>query len=66
MSGLAKFEDILHALSKEIADADYFFFVDGDVRFNEDVLLADVAGDMVAVEHPMCVHAQRGTRNPSL
>jgi len=53
LSGLGKFEDILNALEKEISEADYFYFIDGDVRFQEDVLLADVSGDLVAVEHPM-------------
>ena len=53
LSGLGKFEDILNALEKEIEEADYFYFIDGDVRFQEDVLLADVSGDLVAVEHPM-------------
>lgn len=51
-SGLSKFEDILSALREPIQKADYFFFFDGDVRFNEDVLLADVAADLTGVEHP--------------
>jgi hypothetical protein len=51
-SGLSKFEDILNALLPVIEAADYFYFMDGDVRFNEDVHLADVAGDLVGVEHP--------------
>lgn len=29
--------------------------MDGDVRFQEHVLLGDISGDMVAVEHPMYV-----------
>eukprot|EP00038_Savillea_parva_P023365 m.40558 g.40558 ORF g.40558 m.40558 type:complete len:607 (-) comp5998_c0_seq1:4148-5968(-) len=66
MSGLRKFEDILTALETVIAAADYFYFIDGDVRFHENVLLGDVSGDMVAVEHPMyprhdngwCVHGK--------
>jgi len=67
LSGLKKFEDILTALEQPIRDADYFYFMDGDVRFQEHVLLADVAGDLVAVEHPMyprhdwgwCVHGKQ-------
>lgn len=67
LSGLKKFEDILTALEQPIRDADYFYFMDGDVRFKEHVLLADVAGDLVAVEHPMyprhdwgwCVHGKQ-------
>eukprot|EP00040_Diaphanoeca_grandis_P032287 m.195372 g.195372 ORF g.195372 m.195372 type:complete len:517 (+) comp32566_c0_seq1:789-2339(+) len=51
-SGLSKFEDILDGLGIVIAQADYFFFIDGDVQFKEDVLLADVAADLMAVEHP--------------
>mmetsp|Transcript_6635 Transcript_6635/g.17074 ORF Transcript_6635/g.17074 Transcript_6635/m.17074 type:complete len:653 (-) Transcript_6635:296-2254(-) len=51
-SGLSKFEDILHALRPQIEAADFFYFMDGDVRFKEDVMLADVAGDLVGVEHP--------------
>eukprot|EP00040_Diaphanoeca_grandis_P014763 m.74992 g.74992 ORF g.74992 m.74992 type:complete len:587 (-) comp24724_c0_seq2:165-1925(-) len=66
LSGLKKFEDILHALATIIEQADYFYFMDGDVRFQEHVLLGDVAGDLVAVEHPMyprhdwgwCVHGK--------
>eukprot|EP00037_Helgoeca_nana_P030268 m.372486 g.372486 ORF g.372486 m.372486 type:complete len:591 (+) comp28148_c0_seq3:361-2133(+) len=66
LSGLRKFEDILTALETHIEEADYFYFMDGDVRFQEHVLLGDVAGDMVAVEHPMyprhdkgwCVHGK--------
>lgn len=54
-SGLSKFEDILNALRSHIEAADYFYFIDGDVRFQEDVLLADVAGDLVGVEHPFYV-----------
>lgn len=37
MSKSQKFEDILTALEHHIAEADYFYFMDGDVRFNEDV-----------------------------
>lgn len=51
-SGLSKFEDILNALEPIIEAADFFYFMDGDVRFNENVSLADVAGDLVGVEHP--------------
>lgn len=51
-SGLSKFEDILNALQPVIEAADFFYFMDGDVRFNEDVHLADIAGDLVGVEHP--------------
>eukprot|EP00041_Stephanoeca_diplocostata_P006416 m.84305 g.84305 ORF g.84305 m.84305 type:complete len:601 (+) comp16351_c0_seq41:497-2299(+) len=66
MSGLRKFEDILTALEGPISDADYFYFMDGDVHFQEHVLLGDISGDMVAVEHPMyprhdwgwCVHGK--------
>lgn len=54
-SGLSKFEDILHALQPQIEAADFFYFIDGDVRFQEDVLLSDVAGDLVGVEHPFYV-----------
>jgi hypothetical protein len=50
---LSKFEDILAGLGDHLANADYFYFIDGDVRFNEHVLLSDVAGDLVGVEHPM-------------
>ena len=31
-------------LGTHLANADYFYFIDGDVRFNENVLLSDVAG----------------------
>lgn len=37
----------------ELDSADYFYFIDGDVRFREDVTLADISGDLVGVEHPM-------------
>lgn len=63
LSGLGKFEDILNALEKEISEADYFYFIDGDVRFQEDVLLADVSGDLVAVEHPMYPRNEWGKRD---
>eukprot|EP00041_Stephanoeca_diplocostata_P008622 m.127470 g.127470 ORF g.127470 m.127470 type:complete len:588 (+) comp17411_c0_seq10:276-2039(+) len=52
-SGLSKFEDILNALRTQIERADYFFFLDADVRVKERIELADVAGDLVGVEHPM-------------
>lgn len=51
-SGLSKFEDILAGIGDVVRAADYFFFLDGDVRFNEDVPLSDVAADLTAVEHP--------------
>ena len=35
------------------SDADYFYFMDADVKFNEPVRLMDIAGDLVGVEHPM-------------
>eukprot|EP00040_Diaphanoeca_grandis_P014764 m.75000 g.75000 ORF g.75000 m.75000 type:complete len:592 (-) comp24724_c0_seq3:94-1869(-) len=52
-SGLSKFEDIRNGLGTEIASADYFYFMDADIRFKDRVQLADVAGDLVGVEHPM-------------
>ena len=52
-SGLKKFFDIRNGLRDAIADADYFYFMDADVRFKETVELADIAGDLVGVEHPM-------------
>lgn len=52
-SGLQKFYDINSGLRDHIQHADYFFFMDADVRFKDNVLLADVAGDLTAVEHPM-------------
>lgn len=68
-SGLLKFEDIKNALYDVIKGADYFFFLDADVRFNEPVALVDVGADLVAVEHPMyprfhfgwCVPGDRST-----
>ena len=42
-SGLSKFEDILGGIGDVVRAADYFFFLDGDVRFNEEVPLSDVA-----------------------
>lgn len=52
-SGLSKFEDIKNALGSQISNADYFFFMDADIRFKDRVELGDVAGDLVGVEHPM-------------
>eukprot|EP00040_Diaphanoeca_grandis_P037725 m.248889 g.248889 ORF g.248889 m.248889 type:complete len:636 (+) comp33866_c5_seq1:122-2029(+) len=52
-SGLSKFEDLLTGLQHEIIKSDYFYFMDGDVLFHENVSLMDVAGDLVGVEHPM-------------
>eukprot|EP00041_Stephanoeca_diplocostata_P032647 m.1053199 g.1053199 ORF g.1053199 m.1053199 type:complete len:537 (+) comp24187_c1_seq1:699-2309(+) len=52
-SGLSKYEDILHGIRSAIESADYFFFIDADVAFHEDVALMDIAGDIVGVEHPM-------------
>ena len=64
-SGLSKFEDILAGIGSHLEDADYFYFIDGDIRFNEDVLLADVSGDLVGVEHPMYPrHATTITLHP--
>lgn len=45
-----RFEDILGALSDQLASADYFYFIDGDVRFNEGVLLGDVSGRLTTTE----------------
>eukprot|EP00039_Didymoeca_costata_P012567 m.181663 g.181663 ORF g.181663 m.181663 type:complete len:562 (-) comp15515_c0_seq14:2131-3816(-) len=53
MSGLMKFKDILTALEDVILAADYFYFLDADVRFMDHVLLSDISGDLVGVEHPM-------------
>jgi hypothetical protein len=52
-AGLSKFEDILAALRPQLLAADYFYFIDGDVRFHENVSLAEISGDLVGVEHPM-------------
>lgn len=52
-SGLNKFHDLLTVLGDDIDRHDYFFFLDADVKFEEEVRLADIAGDLVGVEHPM-------------
>lgn len=53
-SGLSKYEDMKEKLGPILAkDADYFYFMDADVKFNDRVTLADIAGDLVGVEHPM-------------
>lgn len=54
-SGLSKFEDILNGIGAVLRTADFFYFMDGDVRFNEEVLLADVAGGKC-----MCMGHKRG------
>ena len=54
-SGLSKFKDIMAALRDHIAHADYFFFLDADVRFMSRVELVDIGADLTGVEHPMCV-----------
>lgn len=64
-SGLSKFEDILATQSKHLAEADYFYFIDGDVRFKEAVLLGDISGDLVGVEHPMYPRHDFGFCKPS-
>lgn len=51
-SGLSKYEDILHGIRRVIESAEYFFFIDADIAFHEDVTLMDIAGDIVGVEHP--------------
>ena len=66
LSSHARLHSLANIAFYHRAEADYFYFMDGDVRFNEDVLLGDVSGDMVAVEHPMyprhdtgwCVHGK--------
>lgn len=52
-SGLNKFNDLRHGLKEKLMFADYFYFMDADVRFMEKVSLVDIAGDLVGVEHPM-------------
>jgi hypothetical protein len=52
-SGLSKFEDIMAAVGARVKAADYFYFMDADVRFQAKVELTDIAGDLVGVEHPM-------------
>lgn len=66
MSGLGKFEDILNGLQADIKAADYFYFVDGDVRFQEDVLLADIAGDMVSTSSTQPCGCGESTSGPVL
>ena len=41
------------ALGDEMRHADYFFFLDADVRFMEEVNLVDIGADLMGVEHPM-------------
>mmetsp|Transcript_25201 Transcript_25201/g.65771 ORF Transcript_25201/g.65771 Transcript_25201/m.65771 type:complete len:516 (+) Transcript_25201:266-1813(+) len=62
-SGLSKYADVLKALRPIIEVADFFFFLDADVLFEEDVLLGDVAGDLVGVEHPMYPRDHEGWCN---
>jgi hypothetical protein len=52
-SGLSKFKDLLGALEDQMKEADYFFFLDADVRFMEPVQLVDIGADLMGVEHPM-------------
>ena len=63
-SGLMKFKDIMNALEEHIKHADYFFFMDADVRFMEHVELADIGADLMGVEHPMYPRYQYGWCKP--
>eukprot|EP00051_Salpingoeca_urceolata_P005497 m.73747 g.73747 ORF g.73747 m.73747 type:complete len:604 (-) comp14381_c0_seq2:63-1874(-) len=67
-SGRFKFHDIATSLADELKESDFFYFMDADTRFHEDVPLVDVSGDLVGVAHPfyprddigMCTEATRG------
>eukprot|EP00729_Bicosta_minor_P006078 gene6078-6034_t len=63
-SGLSKFKDILAALGDEMRHADYFFFLDADVRFMEEVNLVDIGADLMGVEHPMYPRYELGWCKP--
>jgi hypothetical protein len=47
------YEDAHAALADIASKVDYIFYIDSHTRFVKDVLLIDIAADIVAVEHPM-------------
>eukprot|EP00039_Didymoeca_costata_P008995 m.119417 g.119417 ORF g.119417 m.119417 type:complete len:593 (-) comp14315_c0_seq3:1527-3305(-) len=47
------FQDVLEFLHKFGKQLDYFFFLSKDVRISQELTLADIAGGIVAVQHPM-------------